>query len=140
MPSQLRLSLATVSRSEAGISNALWEGCFNGRESSMHQLAPYVGKMKSGMARALIEEFSREGDVVLDPFCGSGVVPYEALLAGRHAVGNDLNPYAYVLTKGKLSAPLNESEAVVRAEKALAKATHTSVETKSIPDWVKAFF
>ncbi len=140
MPSQLCLSLATVSRNDAGISSSLWEGCFNGRESSIHQLAPYVGKMKSGMAKALIEEFSREGDIVLDPFCGSGVVPYEALLAGRHAVGNDLNPYAYVLTRGKLSAPSSESEALIRAEKALAEATHAKVETKTIPDWVRAFF
>ncbi len=127
-------------RNEAGISDSLWEGCFNARESSIHQLAPYVGKMKSGMARALIEEFSRERDVVLDPFCGSGVVPCEALLAGRHAIGNDLNPYAYVLTRGKLSAPATHAEAMARALKALGEAAEETVLLSEIPDWVKAFF
>jgi DNA modification methylase len=92
------------------------------------------------MARVLIEQFSEEGEVVLDPFCGSGVVPYEALLLGRHAIGNDLNPYAYALTKGKLSAPLKREDALSRAEAALAEATRVSVATDDVPDWVKAFF
>ncbi len=91
------------------------------------------------MARALIEEFSRERELVLDPFCGSGVVPYEALLAGRHTVGNDLNPYAYILTKGKLSAPSNETDALARAGRALAEATHIKAKTETVPDWVRAF-
>ncbi len=122
------------------IDNSLWEGCFNAKESSIHQLSPYVGKMKSGMARALIEEFSREGDVVLDPFCGSGVVPCEALLSGRHAIGNDLNPYAYVLTKGKVSAPATHADATARALKALDEAAGETVSLNEIPAWVKAFF
>src|SRR5437867_3708157 len=111
MLSQLRLFEAMAPSGGTGIKGSLWNGCFNAKESSMHQLAPYVGKMKSGMARALIQEFTREGDIVLDPFCGSGVVPYESLLTGRHAIGNDLNPYAYVLTKAKLSAHATHGEA-----------------------------
>jgi hypothetical protein len=123
-----------------GIDCSVWEGSFNAKESSIHQLSPYVGKMKSGMARALIEGFSREGDVVLDPFCGSGVVPCEALLAGRHAIGNDLSPYAYVLTKGKLSAPAKHADATARALEALSEAAEETVSLNQIPDWVRAFF
>jgi SAM-dependent methyltransferase len=92
------------------------------------------------MAAALVREFSREGDLVLDPFCGSGVVPYEALLAGRHAIGNDLNPYAYVLTRAKLSAPRTHAEAATAALKALDEAADETVSLGEIPDWVKAFF
>jgi SAM-dependent methyltransferase len=118
----------------------LWEGCFNAKESSIHQLSPYVGKMKSGMARALIEGFSNAGDVVLDPFCGSGVVPFEALLAGRHAVGNDLNPYAYTLTRGKLFAPPTYGEAIARALRLLDEAAVERVDLERVPEWVRAFF
>lgn len=78
MPSGLTLFEAAVAPSQAAITGSLWKGCFNAKESSIHQLSPYVGKLKSGMAGALVREFSREGDVVLDPFCGSGVVPVEA--------------------------------------------------------------
>ncbi len=133
-------SVTPPPEAEPRISDSLWEGCYNGRESSIHQLAPYVGRMKSGMARALIEEFSCEGDIVLDPFCGSGVVPCEALLLGRHAVGNDLSLYAYVLTRGKLTAPATCAEALARAVKAMDEAGEHRVAASEIPAWVKAFF
>jgi SAM-dependent methyltransferase len=119
---------------------SLWKGCFNAKESSIQQLSPYVGKLKSGMARVLIEEFSRRGETVLDPFCGSGVVPYEALLAGRHAIGNDLSPYAYVLTQGKMLAPQSHAEAVRRALGALDEAAGEPYDPAQVPEWVRAFF
>ncbi len=106
----------------------------------MQQLAPYVGKLKSGMARVLIEQFSNKGDTVLDPFCGSGVVPYESLLAGRHAIGNDLNPYAFVVTKGKLTAPRSHAEAERKATSAIKRAAEINVDLTRIPEWVKVFF
>ncbi len=137
---QLGLFSASSTAVAGAIDGSLWEGSFNGRESSIHQLSPYVGKLKSGMAGALIEKFSCPGDVVLDPFCGSGIVPCEALLRGRHAIGNDLNPYAYLLTKAKLSAPATHSEAVTRALKALDEAATETVSLREIPDWVRAFF
>ena len=31
----------------------LWHGSFNGRESTLQQLAPYVGKLKSGIAQGI---------------------------------------------------------------------------------------
>jgi len=120
----------------------LWSGSFNARESSMHQLAPYVGKLKSGMVRVLIELYSRSGDVVLDPFCGAGVVPLECVIMGRRAVANDLSPYAYVITRGKLSAPFTKQEALHEAEEALreieSRIRTTNVD--NVPDWVRKFF
>jgi SAM-dependent methyltransferase len=124
------------------LDSRLWQGSFNGRESTLQQLSPYVGKMKSGMARALIESYSRYGETVLDPFCGSGVVPFEAALLGRHALANDLSPYAYILTKGKLEAPLSEREALKRAETLVDQVDliKPSIDIDSIPLWVKEFF
>lgn len=120
----------------------LWSGSFNTRESSMHQLAPYVGKLKSGMVRVLIGLYSQPGDVVLDPFCGSGVVPLEAVLMGRNAIANDLSPYAYVITRAKLSAPRSEHEALLQAEEAIRKIElrAPSVNPDITPHWVRKFF
>ena len=122
--------------------NAQWHGSFNGRESTLQQLSPYVGKMKSGMARVLVNLYSKPGDTVLDPFSGSGVVPLEVALAGRHAWANDLSPYAYVLTQGKLETSGSERVAIQRANVLIEAVERDapSVDLAAIPAWVREFF
>lgn len=124
------------------LDSSLWAGSFNARESSLHQLAPYVGKLKSGMVHVLIDLYSKPGDVILDPFCGSGVVPLEAMLARRHAIGNDLSPYAYVITKGKLTAPRHKVEALSKAVEVLSEVENRkgNVSLDTVPEWVRRFF
>src|SRR5947209_2207736 len=84
--------LFQYSASTAHLDARLWHGSFNAKESSLQQLAPYVGKLKTGMVRVLLDVYTKQGEYVLDPFSGSGVVPLEALLAGRKALANDLSP------------------------------------------------
>jgi hypothetical protein len=120
-----------------------WSGSSIGRECSLHQLAPYIGKLKTPIARALILKYSRRGQVVLDPFSGSGVVPLESLLLGRGTIANDLSSYAAVLTRAKLFVPLSEEVAAANARKyikrakLLARRRDFHVEA---PDWVRRFF
>lgn len=56
-------------------------------------------------AKQWIEQLSERGDVVLDPFSGRGTTPFQALLSGRAAIGNDINPVAVCLTRAKTNAP-----------------------------------
>lgn len=56
-------------------------------------------------AERWIEDLTRRGDWVLDPFCGRGTTPFQALLMGRRAVGTDINPVAYCVTRAKTAAP-----------------------------------
>lgn len=120
----------------------LWRGSFNSRESTLQQLSPYVGKMKSGMAEVLLALYSKPGDTVLDPFSGSGVVPLEAVLTGRRAWANDLSPYAYVLTRGKLEAPGSRRVALQRVRELadLAERGAAYVDLTAVPEWVREFF
>lgn len=121
---------------------SFWNGSYNGRESTLQQLSPYIGKMKSGMAEVLLHLYSKPGDTVLDPFCGSGVVPFQAVLAERSAWANDLNPYAYVVTRGKLEAPRGEKEAIRKAELLLEiiELEAPNTDLSSVPEWVREFF
>lgn len=137
-----QMSMFSSEDNPFGLDARLWHGSFNGRESSLQQLSPYVGKMKSGMAKVLISTFSKVGETVLDPFSGSGVVPFEAALAGRKVFANDLSPYAYVLTRGKLEAPASYKLAAERAHafvEAVEKQASYVVTTR-IPEWVAEFF
>ncbi len=45
--------------------------------------------------------FSKKGDTVLDPFCGTGTVLLEANLSGRDAIGADANPLARLIASVK---------------------------------------
>ncbi len=120
-----------------------WRASSLGSESSLHQLSPYIGKLKTSVARTLLNEFSSRGDVVFDPFCGSGVVPLESLLLGRGVIANDVNPYAAVLTRAKLFPLPNAEVAIARAmdyvNKAKALAHRANYKIIS-PPWVRSFF
>jgi hypothetical protein len=60
----------------------------------IHGFHTYPARMHPATAAGLVRALSREGATVLDPFAGSGTVLVEAMIAGRRAVGTDLNPIA----------------------------------------------
>lgn len=72
---------------------------------SWHSLCSYHGKLKPAIAHLLISEFTDVGDIVLDPLCGVGTIPFEACIQGRIGIGNDLSEMAYVVTKAKVEKP-----------------------------------
>jgi len=53
-----------------------------------------------------IKERHPEGVTILDPFAGSGMIPFEALRLGLNVVALDYNPVAYLIMKGTLEYPL----------------------------------
>jgi len=119
-----------------------WIGSACHTESTLHQLSPYIGKMKSSMAASLITQYTRPNDVVLDPFAGSGTIALEAWLAGRHVIANDLSPYASLLTRAKLFPYRNVDEAL-RDFGAMAKLVSRQSkkpDLRSVPSWVREFF
>jgi len=68
----------------------------------------YPAMMIPQVARRLIEKYSKAGDVLLDPFCGSGSVLVEARLTRRYSWGIDLNPLAILIARVK-TIPINPS-------------------------------
>lgn len=107
----------------------------------LHQLAPYIGKLKPVIARQLVQQFTAPGDVVLDCFSGSGTIPLEAVLLGRHALAFDVNPYAYTLTRAKLQAPKSyECASRQLAETLAAAETRSRYVAAEVPEWVQKFF
>lgn len=66
-----------------------------------HTFYKYPARFSPEFARAAIHTFSKPGDVILDPFMGSGTTLVEALIAGRHGIGSDINSLAYFLGQVK---------------------------------------
>jgi adenine-specific DNA methylase len=81
-----------------------------------YRLHKYWGKKPANVIAAYLAQFTRAGQTVLDPFCGSGVTVFEAIAAGRRAVGIDLNPIAVRIARTRLRpVPLD------RLDRALAR-------------------
>jgi hypothetical protein len=81
---------------------------------SLHPMCSYLASFPAALAHAFVARYSRPGDVVLDPFSGRGTAPLQAAAEGRIGVGNDLNPFAHLLTAAKVEAP-TVAEARTRA-------------------------
>jgi hypothetical protein len=120
---------------------ARWrEPCAN-TECTLHQLSPYIGKIKSSIAADLIERYSAPGDLVVDPFAGAGTIPFEAATHGRRAMGADISPYARILAQAKLTPPPSLDTALALAEAALDEAARLPVpDLRSVPAWVRRFY
>jgi len=119
-----------------------WQESVLYSECTWHQLSPYVGRMKSTMARDLVAQFSEAGDTIYDPFCGAGTVALEAWTAGRNVLAGDLSPYAWVLSKAKLSPPQDLAEALARLERYwdLASEEQRTIDLRKVPRWVRLFY
>lgn len=113
-----------------------------GSEWTIHQLAPYIGKIKSSIAKFLIENFTQKGDTIYDPFCGAGTIPFEAWALGRNVIANDLNTYAYILTKAKLNPPSSNIDIYEEINNIHDEVTSKikTVEDSEVPAWVRDFF
>lgn len=59
------------------------------------------------MVKAYVKHFSRKGDTVLDPFCGSGVTAIEALTEKRRSINVDIAPLSIFITRQTCVAPVD---------------------------------
>ncbi len=69
----------------------------------MYAMHKYWSKKPYNLVSRYIEKYSKPGEIILDPFCGSGVTVIESVKLGRRAVGVDINPVAIFTTKMGLS-------------------------------------
>ena len=60
---------------------------------------PYFTKQASNVVAEYIEHFTKEGNTILDPFCGTGVTAIEALSKRRKVIAMDINPLACFITE-----------------------------------------
>ena len=70
--------------------------CFHDADSgyATHNFHAFPAKFPPQLPCAFIDALTRPGDRVLDPMAGSGTTLVEAYLAGRAAVGVDIDPLA----------------------------------------------
>lgn len=78
-----------------------WEYADADTQHLTHNVHRYSGKFIPQIAARAISLLTEPGDLVVDPYCGSGTTLVEAALLNRRAVGVDLNPLAVLIARVK---------------------------------------
>jgi hypothetical protein len=74
----------------------------------IHSFHRYFGKLIPAIPRFAIDEFTKQGDLVYDPFCGTGTTLVESKYSNRNSYGIDLNPLAVLASKVKVTPISND--------------------------------
>lgn len=102
-----------------------------------HGLHKYPAKFFPELPRWLIQRYSRERELVLDPFSGSGTTNVEALLSERHSIGIDVDPFSRFISTVK-TTPLDEQE-ILDAKETLLKNIVEYHQDKVLPEDIPEF-
>ena len=69
----------------------------------VYKMHKYFARRPHNVFRALIEHYTKEGDIIFDPFGGGGVTLVEGLSTQRRIISSDINPIASFIQDNQIS-------------------------------------
>ena len=88
--------------------------------TALNAICPYFTMFPLDFPLNILKRRARDGDVVLDPFCGRGTTNFAARLVGLRSLGVDSSPVAAAITASKLAAATVD-DILVEARRILTK-------------------
>lgn len=82
-----------------------------------YKIHRYFARRPWNVFQQLIEVYSNENDIILDPFSGGGVTIYEGLKLSRKVVGFDLNPLSIFIIKNMVKNRYDKDKLYVLRDK-----------------------
>src|SRR5580693_5993280 len=103
-----------------------------------HNFYRYPARFSPDFVRAMLEEFTREGDVVYDPFVGGGTTLVEAAALGRNSIGTDISSLAAFISKVKTTCLSDTQLANVETWLQLVVPTLSVItDVPAVEEWIR---
>lgn len=83
-------------------------------QGATHRFYRYPARFSPVFVRAVIEQFTKPGDLVFDPFVGGGTTLVEAMRLGRAGIGSDINELATFISQVKTTLLTEPAEEQLR--------------------------
>ncbi|MBA2284820.1 MAG: site-specific DNA-methyltransferase [Ktedonobacteraceae bacterium] len=99
----------------------------------IHRWVPWIAGFSSDFVKEVLHSNLSSRGVVLDPFAGVGTTLVEAVLQGHDAIGFEINPYAALACRTKLSAHLTDVRMLHNAILGLQMFYHDKVSSDYTP-------
>lgn len=100
-----------------------------------HGYYTYPAKFIPQLASRLICKYSEKGDVVVDPFMGSGTTVVESLVNERVGVGTDINEIAFLVAKAK-TMPLDAKKVQDEFLRIQSKVLQSEIALQNFPKFI----
>ena len=123
------------------------------RTKHVHRLHPYKGKFIPQLVEYFLdrhtdefkkEVFFKEGDIVIDPFCGSGTTLIQANELGIHSIGIEISEFNSIITQVKfaevnLEDLENHVNEIMKLFTSIGNTEQTSNFEKELDEELKSF-
>lgn len=76
----------------------------------IYKIHKYWARKPWYVVERYIGQYSKTGDLVLDPFCGSGMTGSESIIQGRNFLGIDLNPMSILISDATMENGVDTKE------------------------------
>lgn len=80
----------------------LWNGCFQ-QDMKNKEKRVYPTQKPLALMLWIVEKFTKPGELIVDPFCGSGPVLKAAQMLGRRFIGIDISEHACSIANNRLA-------------------------------------
>lgn len=95
---------------------------------------PYYAMFPLSFAFTIVNKYSKEGDVILDPFAGRFTSIYAGAVLNRKGIGIEINPVGWLFGNAKLH-PANKDNVVLRLKEIYRKRNYYRRKACNMPDF-----
>lgn len=103
-------TIANTERVKSILETIDWSFKDNDTTYLSHDIHPYPAKFIPQIPEKLIQTLSMPGELIWDPFGGSGTTALEAILNNRRCISTDINPIGSIIGKAKTTTLTSDVE------------------------------